>query len=227
MRLVAPRILRLVVIMSKKLRVPILLFLLFIVVMLFLSGFLTGQVHHEFENPYSRTRKIVETQYGFTRDNVIASPEMEAIYYDELKQPRTEKWVRRQDSYTIGRFTWTKVYETGEVAPVTFVDAKIEGDFLKYVKHSPRTKLALIQSLHMDRKTGTDLESIEHNARLLKIEAARAKAIIHWNEYVRNDTTIMAERWWNDNASRFGMNPDGSPLAETVAIENTAAKKKE
>lgn len=212
--------------MSKKLRVPILLFLLLIVVLLFLAGFLTGQVHHEFENPYSRTRKIVETKYGFPRDTLIPSPDMEKIYYEELKQPRTEKWVRRQDGYTIGRFSLTKIYERGEIAPVTLLDAQVEADLMRYIPNTPKIKLAVLKSLYSERKTGTDLESIDYNARLLKIEAQRVKDIIYWNEYERNDTTIMRDQWWKQNAFRFGLNPDGSPLAATAVVNNPSNPKK-
>ncbi|GEM_PF-4850256 len=212
--------------MSKKLRVPILLFLLFIVFLLFFAGFLTGQVHHEFENPFSRTRKIVETKYGFTRDTLTQSPDMETIFYEALKQPRTDKWVRRQDGYTIGRFSWTKIFEAGEIAPVTLLDAKVEADFLRYIPNNPKVWLAVINSLYSERKTGTDLESIAHNARLLKVEAERVSTIFHWNQLVRNDTTIMREQWWRQNAYRFGINPDGSPLTGTELVNSNGKPNK-
>lgn len=225
-RLAAPRIFCWIVIMSKKLRVPILLFLLLIVILLFLAGFLTGQVHHEFENPFSRTRKIVETKYGFTRDNVISSSDMETIYYEQLKQPRKDKWVRRQDGYTIGRFSWTKIFETGEIAPVTLLDAKVEADFLQYIPNTQKVRLAVINSLYSERKTGTDLESIDQNARLLNVESDRVRTIIHWNEYVRGDTTIMRAQWWKENAKRFGINPDGSPFTQTDVVDSVSKLRK-
>jgi hypothetical protein len=213
--------------MSKRLRIPILLFLLLVTALLFFSDLLTGRVHHEFENPYSRTRKIVETQYGFTRERLEPSPLMEAVYYEELQQPREEIWVRRPGGYTIARYTGKREAEQGEVPPVVLLDSRVEADFLQYITLNPKVKLAVIQSLYTERKPGTDSETMAANVKLHQIESERVKTIMHWDKVIRKDITILKDHWWKDNAAKFGLTPEGAKLLQKVTAKRPDNEKKE
>lgn len=213
--------------MSKRLRIPILLFLVLVVVLLFFSDMLTGRVHHEFENPYSRTRKTVETRYGFTREQTEPSAAMERVFYDELKQPRTEVWVRRNGGYTISRFTGRRNDEQADAPPIVLLDPQTEATFLQYVTQDPHIKLAIIHSLYTERKQGTDEESTKANDRLTLLETKRVKAIMNWNQYDRDDPTVMAGQWWKQHAAQFGLTPEGTALAEKMTANRSENEKKE
>ena len=222
-RLDASRPIRSVGTMSKKLRIPILMFLLFIVAMLFLTDFLMGRIHHEFENPFSRAAKTVETRYGFTRTTPTEPPnEMELFVANELKQPIAEKWVRSGKSYVIPRFSFRREDDMGDLPPVTTLKPRAEADFLHYIPQHPKIQFAVITSLFTPRREGSDAESDAHNKNCDVIEKKRVRLIINWDQYVRNDPTIIPDQWWRQNAAVFGLTPDGDPLGENLLVNKSA-----
>lgn len=204
----------------RRFRFPLLILATLIVALLFLSDFLTGRVHYEFENPYSRTRRIVERKFGFQRVSIVPHPEMSALYYDQLKQPRVERWELSLNCYRVEKFTGRQIIDKAPVAPVMFLKPEQEVAFLRALPDDA-IRRAVILSLFQPRKIGDSPEINAHNARLARQETERVRTIFVWYDVDRKDYGLSPRQWWLKNAAKFGIRPNGAPLAPAA---NSLAK---
>ena len=196
------------------------------VVALFFSGFLTGGEHLEFQDPYSRTRRVLEYKYGVHYQSLRPTA-MSAYYYDVLKQPRDERnaaWEMTDESYHVERFSGRIAMEKAEFAPVTDLDPAIELAFLKNLPDN-KTRLAVIHSLYRRRSPGTDAAAVRHNKTLLSEENARMRLIYGWWGYDQNDASKTPLQWWKLNAHTFGLTPEGEPLPDAPQTTPAAPDK--
>jgi hypothetical protein len=181
---------------------------------LFFGGYLTGIVHHELQDPYSRTTRIMGSHFGFSYDQIVPN-EMSAYYFDELKQPHAYHWEASDNSYRIEQGTGAIKFEDTPIAPVIFLKpVTIEVAFLRQLSDN-RTRLAVIHSLFQPRKQGHDPQAAAWNRQEVEGERARVSRILSWYAFDRKDYGTPFQQWWRDNARVFGLKEDGSPLAPT------------
>jgi hypothetical protein len=200
----------------RRFRLPLLIFVTLIVAMLFFGDFLTGRVHYEFQNPYTRSKKIVESKFGFHRETIQPHQGMEELYYTQLKQPRKEIWKPSGNSFKVEKLTGRQVFVPGPVAPVMFLEPDRELEFL-HMLPSDAARRAVIHSLFQPRKISSDPEIVAANERLTRQESERVRTISLWYEFDRKNYSITPMQWWLKNAHIFGIRPDGSSLAPVAA----------
>lgn len=196
----------------RRFRFPLLILVTLTIMLLFLGDFLTGRVHFEFENPYNRTRKIVERKFGFPRESLVENPGMSEIYHSVLKQPKAERWEPSGVSYRVEKFTGRQIIEKTPVPPVMFLPPERELEFLRALPNNAARR-AVIESLFQPRKIGMGPEIAAHNDRLAQLETERVRTICGWYDFDRQNFTESPRQWWERHAARFGIKPDGTPLA--------------
>lgn len=200
----------------RRLRLPILILITLIVAMLFFGDFLTGRVHNEFENPYTRTKKIVERKFGFERVTIVPHTGLEDLYYARLKQPREEIWEPSLNSYRVEKLTGKQEIKKAPIAPVMFLLPDQELEFLNMLP-SDATRRAVIHSLFHKRRIGDDPETLAFNERLRQMESERVRTISLWYEFDRKNYGISQNQWWARNARIFGIRPNGSLISPAAA----------
>ena len=179
--------------------------------LLFLSGFLTGAVHHELQDPYSRATRVLGSRFGVRYDRIVPN-EMSEYYFGELKQPRVFHWAASDNSYRIEKLSGDMNFEAAPIAPIMFLKPlHAEIEFLRHLPDN-RTRLAVIRSLYQPRKNETNRQDSAWNRRLTENERARIDRILSWYEFERKDFSIPFKAWWRDNAKVFGLRKDGSPF---------------
>ncbi|MCS6776472.1 MAG: hypothetical protein RMJ43_12200 [Chloroherpetonaceae bacterium] len=185
-----------------------------VVTLLFLSDFLTGRMHFEFENPYTRTRRIVEHKFGLQRETVIEHPGMSELYYRVLQMPRVDRWEPSGVSYRVERFTGRQILETASVPPVMFLPPDQELAFLQALPHHAARR-AVITALFSPRKVLTEPGAAEYNEQLTRRERERVRLICAWYDFDRKDYALSQREWWQKHAAAFGVRPDGTPLTRS------------
>lgn len=208
----------------RRYRVPILVAVIVIAGLLFVGDFLTGRIHREQQDPYSRATRVERVRFGIPSETLLPNA-MSDYYYGELRQPRTYHWQAGGDSYTVEKISGSLKHDTAPVPPVMFLDPKTELAFLRALPDN-RVRLAVIHSLYQERKPGNDAASSAWNQRLTAVESARVRRIVTWYQLDRQDTAVPFNEWWRDHASLFGLRPDGTPLAAESGHEQTAQARK-
>lgn len=213
----------------RRLWLPLLLLFLVIVSLLYFTNFLFGQVHTEWQHPYSRVVFIEGKNHEFVESRENG---MSAFYFDELGQARLpqdraalqKQLIPSQTTYKIDPGTTETKFPQLTVAPVTFLDPEKEVAFLRYCKgllmarwkDSPNAKkranaicLEIIHSLYQPRPSNT-----EQAKAIVDKEKNRVSCITNWYNTERAHPTQPSDQWWDNNAGVFGINPDGAPKNE-------------
>lgn len=174
-----------------------------VMALLFFSHALTGRVHKEYQDPYSRVKRVTDTRFGVFSESLQPNA-LSLYYYGELKQPREYRWESSDHSYRIPRGSFSLVWDKSYVAPVMFLDPEWELEFLKRLPgHAARLKLVL--SLFTPRRADGTPEAAAFNNRLNEIESRRVTRIKRWYLDTRGDASVRFEDWWRANAEVFGM----------------------
>jgi hypothetical protein len=203
---------------ARRYGITILLLAVFVLVVLFFAGVLTGQYNREYQNPYSRLMRIQGYRFGRPVDQIIPN-EMSAYYERDIKGSKpNDIWVPSESSYALppGLTEPNFINHKGEVPAVTFLEIGTELTFLKSLKND-RLRLAVIRSLYQRKGPATDKAAAEWNEQEEAKEKARVGCIIRWYELDRTDYSTSFDDWWRNNAQVFGLNADGDPLSSVAA----------
>ena len=200
----------------RRIRLPLLILVTLVVALLFLGDFLTGRVHTELQNPYTRTKKIVERKFGFERETIVPHTGMEDLYYKRLNLPKVDLWEPTPNSFRVEKFTGKQNFLDGPIAPIMFLDANKELAFLLALP-TDAARRAVIRSLFHPRKKGLGPEVTAMNERLAQTESERVRTISLWYDLDRNNFSITPTQWWLKNAHRFGIQPDGAVIAPVAS----------
>ena len=189
-----------------------------IIVLLFLGDFLTGREHLVFQDPYSRLTRVIERKYAMASRDETLSNAMSDYYYNELKQkPEPHNWQTAPDSYSIARFTGRRVPDKAPIASVLDLDVNQEVFFLRAMPTN-KVRIAVIHSLFHERGEGTEPTAQSRRTQWDDVEKLRMGLIAWWAQYGSKDPSISPARWWHQNASFFGLTPDGDPLTTPKAV---------
>lgn len=214
---------------NRRLWAAVTIMLVVLIGLAYFSDFLTGRVHREVQDPYTRLVVNSGTRYGFPYSFQVPN-EMSDYYLRELDPNHKPEWLPGYNTFMVRPFTFRVVYDPRPLNPpaILLVNPKMELAFLKALPNK-KIQFAVVRSLWHPRKRGQDPETDAINSRFADMERRRCTCILGWEKFDRHDSTVTPMQWWHRFAYIFGLTPEGDPLppgpagSEQTSGQDTAA----
>ena len=194
----------------RRYRFPILILALILIALLYFTDLLTGRVYQEDQDPFSRIRRIRQERWGFRSEDIVPTSMSEYVY-GILNVPRSYRWEPSGKSFRVERLTGRVERFTETVPPIQYLEPDVELAFLLALPND-QVRRAVLRSLYQSRRKENTPEAKAWNERLAARERDRANLILTWHKLDRNSRSMGFTQWWNENASVFGLKPDGTTL---------------